>query len=148
MSHPSIQTARSYWDTAGSPDTIHQLTGQQTASLSIPPSCRNQPRRKTHRRLSIPMESYPHTSPRSRLCRRPNPSRNPQSWALQSWNPSSGKPETTPRVTLISAAAFRQESKLEGAQVFQVEISPETMGRSATTNPTPVNLDGVPEAYH
>src|SRR6266481_2783840 len=60
----------------------------------------------------------------------------------------SGKPETTPQVTLISTAAFRQESKLEGAQVFQVEISPETMGHSVTTNPTPVNLDGVPEAYH
>src|SRR6266481_1431623 len=61
---------------------------------------------------------------------------------------SPGKPETTPRVTLISAATFQQESKLEGTQVFQVEISPETMGHSATTNPTPINLDGVPEAYH
>src|SRR6266481_3348110 len=61
---------------------------------------------------------------------------------------SPGKPKTTPQVTLISAATFLQESKLEGTQVFQVEISPETMGCSATTTPTPVNLDGVPEAYH
>ena len=58
------------------------------------------------------------------------------------------KPETTPQVTLISTAAFLQESKLEGTQVFHVEISPETMGHSATTTSTPVNLDGVPEAYH
>ena len=59
------------------------------------------------------------------------------------------KPRKPPRVTLINAKAFACESTMQGSQCFRLQVTtPEATGRSATSLPGPVTLDGVPKEYH
>ena len=59
------------------------------------------------------------------------------------------KPGKPPRVTLINAKVFACESTMQGSQCFRLQVAtPKATGRSATSLPGPVTLDGVPKEYH
>ena len=59
------------------------------------------------------------------------------------------KPRKPPRVTLINAKVFACKSTMQGSQCFRLQVAtPKATGRSATSLPGPVTLDGVPKEYH
>ena len=59
------------------------------------------------------------------------------------------KSGVTPRVTLISAKAFRRESSMQGSQCFCLQVTtPEATGRLVSASLATVNLDRVLEEYH